>query len=64
MPKMKNHSGASKRLRLTASGKVRRRHQNHNHILTKKAKSRKRRLRKGAIVDKVDEKRIKRLIAN
>lgn len=36
MPKMKTHSGAKKRFRLTASGKIKRAKQNKNHILNKK----------------------------
>ncbi|MEG2457254.1 MAG: 50S ribosomal protein L35, partial [Clostridia bacterium] len=45
MPKMKTHSGAKKRFRLTASGKLKRAKQNKNHILTKKSQKRKVRLR-------------------
>ena len=35
MPKMKSHSGAKKRFRVTASGRVKRAQQGKNHILTK-----------------------------
>ena len=45
MPKMKTHSGAKKRFSVTASGKVKRGHQNKSHILSKKDTKRKRRLR-------------------
>ena len=48
MPKMKSHSGAKKRFRVTASGKVKRAQQGKNHILTKKASKRKMGLRQGA----------------
>ncbi len=44
MPKMKTHSGAKKRFKITGSGKVMRRKANLNHILEKKAPARKRRL--------------------
>lgn len=44
MPKMKTHSGAAKRFRKTAKG-FKHRAANRNHILTKKAKDRKRNLR-------------------
>lgn len=64
MPKMKTHRGAAKRLRLTASGKIRRNRQNKRHILTKKSRDRKRRLSKPAYVAKVDEKRMKLLIGS
>ena len=36
MPKMKTNSGAKKRFVLTGTGKVKRRHAYHSHILTKK----------------------------
>lgn len=42
--KMKSHKGAAKRFKKTAGG-YKFRNANRNHILTKKAKSRKRRLR-------------------
>ncbi|HEX6743425.1 MAG TPA: 50S ribosomal protein L35, partial [Solirubrobacteraceae bacterium] len=37
MPKMKTHSGAKKRFKLTAKGKVRGRHAYSSHILEKKS---------------------------
>lgn len=62
MPKMKSKSGAKKRFSLTGTGKVKRARQNHRHILSKKAKGRKRRLRQSTLVAKADEKRIKTMI--
>ena len=47
MPKMKTHSGAKKRFKLSKSGKVKRSHAFASHILTKKTTKRKRGLRKG-----------------
>ncbi|MGI9577970.1 MAG: 50S ribosomal protein L35 [Microthrixaceae bacterium] len=44
MPKMKTHSGAKKRYKVTGSGKIMRRSPNLNHILEKKSAKRKRRL--------------------
>jgi large subunit ribosomal protein L35 len=64
MPKMKTNRGARKRFKATASGKIKRRKAFKSHILTKKSRDRKRRLRKGAYVDKTDAPRIKRLIGN
>ena len=46
MPKMKTHSGAKKRFKLTANGKVRGRHAFSSHILEKKSPKRKRGFRK------------------
>ena len=38
MPKVKTNSGAKKRFTLTGTGKVKRNHAYHSHILTKKTK--------------------------
>ena len=62
MPKMKTHRGAAKRFRKTGTGKIVRSRRNKQHILTKKSPKRKRHLRKSALVDPVDEKRIKQMI--
>jgi len=62
MPKMKSHSGAKKRFRLTGGGKVKRACQGKNHILTKKDRKTKRELRHGAYVSETQEKTIKTLI--
>ena len=45
MPKMKTHSGAKKRFSVTASGKVKRGHQNKSHILSKKDTKRKKKIK-------------------
>lgn len=44
MPKMKTHSGAKKRYKITGSGKILRRKANRSHILEKKPSKRTRRL--------------------
>lgn len=44
MPKVKTNSGAKKRFKISATGKIRRKHANKSHILTKKSKKRKRNL--------------------
>jgi len=62
MPKMKTHSGAKKRFRLTASGKIKRAKQNKNHILNKKSTKRTRHLRQGGYVHKTQEKTIASLL--
>lgn len=62
MPKIKTHSGASKRFKLTKSGKVKRSHANRSHILTKKSTKRKRGLRQGTYADKTNEAAVKRMI--
>ena len=62
MPKMKTHSGAKKRFKVTAKGKVRARHAMRSHILTKKNAKRKRRLAAPLIVDDADAPKIKKLL--
>ena len=62
MPKMKTNRGAAKRFKKTASGKIKRRRAFKAHILTKKSRSRKRKLRKGALVSPADRKRVGRLL--
>ena len=62
MPKMKSNRGARKRFKKTASGKIKRHKANKSHILTKKSRDRKRRLRKSTHVDSTDAARIRRLI--
>ena len=56
--KIKSHRGAAKRLRKTASGKIKRSHAYAGHILTKKTRRRKRKLRKSAIVTKGDARKL------
>jgi large subunit ribosomal protein L35 len=62
MPKMKTHSGAKKRFRVTPKGKVRGRHAMTSHILGKKRPKRKRRLEKPAVIKPQDAPRIKELL--
>ncbi len=62
MPKMKTHSSAKKRFRFTGTGKIKRNHSEKGHLLTKKSKSRKKRLLKATLVKKCNEKRIKLLL--
>ncbi len=63
MPKMKTHSGAKKRLRLTGSGRVRRAKAGKSHEMIGKNKRRLRRLRKNDMVKKCDEPAMKRMLA-
>ncbi len=62
MPKMKSHSGAKKRFKKTASGKIRGRHAMTSHILEKKSPRRKRKLGRPVIVSKHDQPRVKELL--
>ena len=62
MPKIKTHSGAKKRFKLTKTGKVKRAHAYTSHILTKKSTKVKRGLRKGAYADVTNVAAVKSLI--
>ena len=62
MPKIKTHSGAKKRFKISKSGKAIRSHAYMSHILTKKSTKRKRNLRKTTVADVTNQKQIKRLI--
>ncbi|MBR6347284.1 MAG: 50S ribosomal protein L35 [Bacteroidales bacterium] len=62
MAKLKTNSGAKKRFALTGTGKIKRKHAYHSHILTKKTKKQKRNLDHFAIMDKVDVPRVKELL--
>jgi large subunit ribosomal protein L35 len=62
MPKMKTHSGASKRFRLTGTGKVMRRRANRAHYLEHKPSTRTRRLKNEVVLAPQDAKKIKKLL--
>lgn len=62
MPKIKTHSGAKKRFKMSKNGKPMRGHAYKSHILTKKTTKRKRGLRKTNVADVTNQKQIKRLI--
>ena len=63
MPKVKTNSGAKKRFALTGTGKIKRKHAYHSHILTKKTKKQKRNLVKFAVLDSSNVKMVKELLA-
>jgi large subunit ribosomal protein L35 len=62
MPKNKTHSGASKRFRVTGSGKLRREKAGLRHNLEKKASTKTRRLSGTTEVAKADVKKAKKLL--
>ena len=62
MPKMKPHSGAKKRFKLTASGKVRGRRAFSTHILEKKSPKRKRRQARPKFISDDDRKQVLTLL--
>ena len=62
MPKMKTHSSAKKRFKVTGSGKIKRFQANTSHMMRNKTKKAKLRLRDSALVSKADEKRVLHLL--
>lgn len=62
MPKIKTHSGAKKRFKMTKNGKALRAHAYKSHILNKKTTKRKRNLRKTRVADTTNMAQIRRLI--
>ena len=62
MPKMKTHRGAAKRFSVTKSGKIKRSKAYASHILNKKNRKRKRRLRQDTYVSAAEQKVIRMLI--
>jgi large subunit ribosomal protein L35 len=58
MPKIKTKSGAKKRFKVTGSGKIKRKHAFHSHILTKKSTKRKRNLVHDGLVSSSDMNRV------
>jgi large subunit ribosomal protein L35 len=63
MPKMKTHSGAKKRFKITGSGKVVRERTNLRHLLEGKSSRRVRRLSVDTVVAPADAKKVKKLLA-
>lgn len=64
MPKIKTRRSAAKRFQQTGSGKFKRHRQNMRHILTKKSPGRKMRLGQSTVVDKANEKAVRRMLPN
>ena len=62
MPKVKTNPGAKKRFRFTGTGKIKRHHAFHSHILTKKTKKRKRNLVHQTLVDQTNLRQVRDLL--
>ena len=62
MHKLKTHSGAKQRYKLTKSGKVKRGHAFRSHILTKKSTKLKRGFRSPSYADKTNEAAVKAML--
>ena len=62
MPKMKTDRGAAKRIKVTGTGKLRRRRAFRSHLLEKKSSTRTRRLKREDDVSSRDQRAMKRLL--
>ena len=62
MPKMKSHSGAKKRFRITGSGKVMHRKAGKMHLNEHKPSTRTRRLMGDAVLTKGDAAKVKKML--
>ena len=62
MPKLKTNKGAAKRLRVTASGRIKHGSPGTRHLKRRKNAKRLRRLRKAKMIAKVDQRRMRRLL--
>ena len=62
MPKMKTHSSAKKRFKVTGTGKIKRFQANTSHMMRNKSKKAKLRLRDATLVSDADYKRVKALL--
>ena len=63
MPKMKTDRGAAKRIKITGSGRLRRRKAFRSHLLEKKSSTRVRRLGREADIARGDERQVRRMLA-
>lgn len=62
MPKMKTRRSAAKRFRLTGTGRIRRNKANHRHMLIRRSKSAKRKMRNAGLVSSAEENRVRKML--
>ncbi len=62
MPKIKTKRAAAKRFKVTGTGKLMKMKANKSHILNKKSRKRKRRLRQAVEIDATNAKMMKRIL--
>ena len=62
MPKMKTRRSAAKRFKLTGTGRIRRNKANHSHLLIRRSKSAKRKMRNAGLVSNAEEKRVRKML--
>ncbi len=62
MPKMKTDRGAAKRIKITGTGRLRRRQAFRSHMLEHKPSTRTRRLARETSIAKSDERQVRRML--
>jgi large subunit ribosomal protein L35 len=62
MPKLKTHSSAKKRFKVTGSGKIKRPKANHNHLMRNKSGKAKLKNREYGLVSAADTPRVRAMI--
>ena len=62
MPKMKTDRGAAKRIKVTGTGRLRRRQAFRSHLLEKKSSKRTRRLGRETDIARADERSVRRML--
>ena len=62
MPKQKTRRSAAKRFKLTGTGKIKRNKANHSHMLIRRSKDAKRKMRKAVILDRSEVKKVRRML--
>jgi large subunit ribosomal protein L35 len=62
MPKMKSHSGAKKRFKRSANGKLRGKRANSSHNLEHKSAKRRRNMRNPSEISAADRKRVNKML--
>ncbi len=59
---MKTRRGAAKRFKLTGTGRIRRNKANHRHMLIRRSKSAKRKMRKAGYIVSAEDKRVRKML--
>jgi len=62
MPKQKTRRSAAKRFKLTGTGKIKRNKANHRHMLIRRSKDAKRKMRKTGILDSSEVNKVRRML--
>ena len=62
MPKMKTRRGAAKRFKLTGTGRIRRNKANNSHMLIRRSKSAKRKMRKAGYIVSAEKNRVRKML--